>query len=213
MMNDIKKYNTDISKQTMTDYQKENSTNKDDITALWNEYKKNAEVLYKKTALTPSDYQEIQTYIILSLLGGLFIPPRRALDYCSFRIKHILEPEKYNYIDGNNMVFNVYKTAKTYGQQSIPMPKPLKAILTKWIKRNPTDYLLFDTQFKPLTAVKLNQRLNKIFDGKHISINALRHAYMTDKYGDTIKTKQDMYDDFKGMGSSVNMECVYIQKK
>jgi hypothetical protein len=212
MMNDIKIYNKDISKQEMSDYQKENSTTKDDIISLWEEYKKNAETLYKKTALTAQDYQEIQSYIILSLLGGIFIPPRRALDYCMFKIKTSNDAE-FNYIDGMYLVFNVYKTSKTYGEQRIKIPTPLKKILTKWIKYNPTDFLLFDNQFKMLNAVKLNQRLNKIFDGKKISINALRHAYMTDKYGDTIKSKQDMYDDFKGMGSSANMECVYIQKK
>jgi hypothetical protein len=41
----------------------------------------------------------------------------------------------------------------------------------------------------------LNQRLNAIFDGKKISVNALRHSYLTDKYGSTIETKKALAKD------------------
>ena len=50
-----------------------------------------------------------------------------------------------------------------------------KKIVTKWITIYPTDYLFFDTFFQPLSSVKLNQRLNKLYDNKWISVNALRH--------------------------------------
>lgn len=42
----------------------------------------------------------------------------------------------------------------------------LKLLLSRWRKLIDNDYLLFDTNNNPLTPVKLNQRLNKIFDGK-----------------------------------------------
>ena len=109
------------------------------------------------------------------------------------------------------MVFNSYKTAKTYGKQELPCPLALKTILTKWSKINPTDYLLFDTNLNPLTSVKLNQRLNKLF-GKHTGTNALRHTYLTEKFGDTIKKKDELSDVMNDMGSSLSVAPVYIKK-
>ena len=73
------------------------------------------------------------------------------------------------------MVFNSFKTAKNYSEQKASIPIELKKISTKWININPTDYLFFDTFFQPLSSVKLNQRLNKLFDNKRISVNASRH--------------------------------------
>ena len=49
---------------------------------------------------TIQDFQEIQSFILLSLLGGIFIPPRRAKDMVDFKIKDI-DKTKDNYIDKN----------------------------------------------------------------------------------------------------------------
>jgi hypothetical protein len=72
-------------------------------------------------------------------------------------------------------------------------------------------YLLFDSNGKKLTNVKLTQRLNKIF-GKKASVNQLRHTYLSDKYQDTIKLNKEMADDMKAMGSSRAQESIYIKK-
>ena len=82
----------------------------------------------------------------------------------------------------------------------------MKNILKKWFKVNPTEYLLFDKNNKPLTSVKLNQRLNKIFFPLKISTNALRHTFLTEKYG-------DVGDDLNDMGSSINMLTTYVKKE
>jgi hypothetical protein len=140
----------------------------------------------------------------------MFIPPRRSLDYCHFKIKE-MDPAQ-NYLEKKTLVFNSYKTAKTYGQQVIECPPPLLKILKKWISVNPTNYLLFDTNGAALSPVKLNQRLNKIFKGK-ISVNALRHCYLTDKYADTIKTNEALASDMSEMGSSVAQSKNYIKKE
>ena len=103
------------------------------------------------------------------------------------------------------MVFSNYKTAKTYGQQRVSIPIKIKYILRKWIKVHPTPYLLFDRNYNPLPSVKLNQRLNKIFDGKKISVNALRHSFLTEKYG-------DISEDMADMGSSLKMVATYVKK-
>ena len=117
-----------------------------------------------------------------------------------------------NYFIGKRLVFNSYKTAKTYGQQELVIPDTLSKILKKWIAVNPTNYLLFDSANNKLTNVKLNQRLNKIFDYKKVGVNQLRHTYLSDKYQSTIKANNDMAKDMKDMGSSTIQERVYIKK-
>jgi integrase len=144
-------------------------------------------------------------------LSGVYIPVRRSKDFCDFKTSNI-DPKKDNYLDKSSLVFNSYKTAKAYGEQRIQIPIQLKNILAKWIKISTdySDYLFFDKNKQPLTSVKLNQRLNKMFN-KKISVNALRHAYLTDKYAHTLKTNEDLAEDMKEMGSSSNMAATYIK--
>ena len=85
-------------------------------------------------------------------------------------------------------------------------------ILKKWVSINPTNYLLYDNAGKKLTPVKLNQRLNKIFNGRKISVNALRHGYLTDKYGDMIQKNKEIDETMTDMGSSKSMLNTYLKK-
>ena len=210
MLEDIKNYNQQILKQEKTPAQKLSWVDTNEIKTLYEKLKDVANFLYKKKNFTMKEYQQIQDLIIVAVLGGLFIPPRRNLDYCCFKLKNI-NNDNDNYIDKNQFVFNTYKTAKFYKQQRVDIPKDLKTILTKWIKINPTDYLLFDTNQNPLTSVKLNQRLNKIF-GKKVGVNQMRHTYLTDKYGDTINKQKQINADMTEMGSSGTQSKVYIKE-
>jgi hypothetical protein len=209
MLDDVRSYNKEIDTQTKTESQKENWVGGGDIQDVYTELKRNAEAIYKKKTYTPADLQQIQNFIILSLLGGIYVPPRRSKDFCDFKIKNV-DKDKDNFLDKNKMVFNSYKTAKTYGQQVVEVPKELKSILTKWFKVNPTDYLLFDANMNHLSSVKLNQRLNKIFD-KKVGVNGLRHSYLTDKYAKTSEESKKLEKDMKEMGSSKNMADTYIK--
>jgi len=69
MLDDIKEYNKEEAKQKKTTVQKENWIENDELINIYKILKKNAELLYKKQHLTNNDYQEIQNFIILSLLG------------------------------------------------------------------------------------------------------------------------------------------------
>jgi integrase len=209
MLEDIRDYSKEVSKQEKTETQKENWVESSQIRTLWETLKHNASLLYKKGSLTPNDLQAIQSFVIVSLVGGIFVPPRRAKDLVDWKIRNI-DRSKDNYLEKSSIHYNSYKTAKTYGEQVIPIPPALKTILTKWMKVNPTDWLLFDTNQNKLTSVKLNQRLNKIFEGK-ISVNQMRHTYLTDKYAETAKVQQEMEKDFEEMGSSKAQEKVYIK--
>jgi hypothetical protein len=210
MLDDIKEYNKEEAKQTKTKEQENNWIDKQELEDLYTFYYKLSKTIYEKKQYDNRDYQQIQDFIILSLLGGVFIPPRRSKDYVNFKIRNI-DMTNDNYLKGNKLIFNSYKTAKTYGKQEINIPRPLKQILTKWIKINPTDYLLFDSQGNQLSNVKLNQRLNKLF-GKKASVNQLRKTYLSDKYGDLIDKHNELKKDFKDMGSSELQETIYIKK-
>jgi hypothetical protein len=211
MLDDVRSYNKEIDTQTKTESQKENWVGGGDIQDVYTELKRNAEAIYKKKTYTPADLQQIQNFIILSLLGGIYVPPRRSKDFCDFKIKNV-DKDKDNFLDKNKMVFNSYKTAKTYGQQVVEIPKELKSILTKWFKVNPTEYLLFDANMNHLSSVKLNQRLNKIFD-KKVGVNGLRHSYLTDKYAKTSEENKKFEKDMSAMGSSKEMATNYIKLK
>jgi integrase len=210
MLKDIEEYKSNESKQIKSEKQTDSWLDTSEIDEIYNNMEKVVKHLYKKKELSMTDLQEIQNYIILCVLSGKFIPPRRSKDYVDFKIKDT-DHEKDNYIEKKTMIFNSYKTAKTYQRQELSIPPELLKILNKWIKVNPTEYLFFDSNSKKLSNVKLTQRLNKIF-GKKASVNQLRHTYLSNKYQDTIKQNKEMEDDMKAMGSSRSQEKIYIKE-
>jgi len=212
MLDDIKETSAKTAKQEKTPEQEEHWITQDALHAKFAELGQDSAHTYKKKTLAMADLQKIQDFIIIALFH--LIPPRRAQDYTEFKIKDV-DKEKDNWFDDrvNEFVFTKYKTAKFYGEQRLPIGKDLKLIIKKWIKTNPTEYLLFDTNGSKLSTVKLNQRLNRIFGStKGMSINALRHSFLSDKYQDTIKLNEDMAEDMKLMGSSEKQATTYIQK-
>ena len=64
----------------------------------------------------------------------------------------------------------------------------------------------------PLTSVKLNQRINKLFDGKKVGVNQLRHTYLIDKYANTMEKKKKIDKDMAEMGCSANMLTTYVKE-
>ena len=210
MLKDIEEYKSNESTQKKNDKQSESWVDTETIDDIFTKLENNAKLIYKKKSYTSSDLQEIQLFIILCVLSGKFIPPRRSKDYVDFKIKDI-DPEVDNYLHKKTMVFNSYKTAKTYQRQELPVPPELLKILNKWIKINPTEYLFFDSNLKKLSNVKLTQRLNKIF-GKKASVNQMRHTYLSSKYQKTIELNKEMEADMAKMGTSKAQEKIYIKK-
>ena len=214
MLTDIKDYNKDVSSQVKTDEQQEHWIQKEQLDAVFQALKKEADFLYKKQNLTMAELQKIQQFIIVSLF--YLIPPRRAKDYTEFRIGTEIDKGKQNWFDekSSELTFCNYKTARYYGIQHVKVDKTLKSILKKWISINPTDWLLFDGNGQKLTPVKLNQRLNKVFGSERgCSVNQLRHSFLTAKYGDSIKMKDAMAKDMEAMGSSLAQASIYIQRE
>jgi hypothetical protein len=108
------------------------------------------------------------------------MPPRRSQDYGLMKIRNY-DPKVDNYYKAGKFYFNKYKTAKTYGLQTLDVPKELNTLLKKWVKLNSNDYMLYSTNDNKLSSPQINRILNEAF-GKAISTNMLRHIYLTDRY-------------------------------
>ena len=183
----------------------------EDVLNIYKGLKKDVGYLLKSKSneLTPKEFNILQDYIILSLY--VLISPRRSLDYVELKFKNYDE-NKDNYIDFKNkkLIFHIFKTAKFYNRQEVDIPKELLSILKKWLQINNNDFVLIDTKGNKLSAVTLNQRLNKIFDMK-ISVNALRHSYLSNKYKDMPNLK-NMLDTAETMGHSLETAFEYVKK-
>lgn len=213
MLKDIKEYNDNVESGVKSEKLKQNEIDEDEIEEITNKLKNNAEVLFKKSSHKISDLMEIQNYIIFCLYNGLYIVPRRSLDYVNMKISNF-SPETDNYMDikKGRMVFNRFKTDKFKGQQVLEIPPALKKILIKWILLIPddVDYLFFNKKKEKLTSITLNQRLNGIFGAKK-SVNSFRHAYLEKKYKSTMEENKKMETEMDMMGSSSNMAMNYIK--
>lgn len=207
MMSDIEETKKMKSDNQMTEKQQENQVTKAEIDALLRVLKQDVKLIYKNKDYSMKNLLTIQNYILLNLFSK--IEPRRSMDYWKFKIRTIDEKND-NFLDGDEFVFNQYKTSSTYGQQRIQVPSTLLRIIKKYISVIPEsiEYLFFTVTGKPMNSVLLNQRFNSIFGGRHVSINSFRHAYLSEKYQSFI----DLKDSFHKMGSSMSQADTYIQR-
>ena len=186
--------------------------NTDQLKEKYNELKHTADLLYKKQSHTANDMQQIQDYIIMCLYSNVFIPPRRLMDYCAFKMREI-NKETDNYMDKNTFVFNAYKTSKVYGKQTVVIPVQLRNFLNKWNKLSGNDYLLFDKAGKALSNVKLNQRLKSIL-GNNSSVNSIRHSVLSEMFQPDIELQNKMKATAAAMGTSAStIQTQYLKKE
>ncbi len=207
MMDNITKYNEETNKQEKNDKQKENWLTAEEIQTIYDDLEIKTKPLWKKKEFSTKELMKIMDFVIISLFT--LIPPRRAMDYIEFKINNI-NTNKDNYIKGNNLIFNTFKTSKQKGTQTIKLPKELKSILTKYIKliSDKSDYLIFNNKFQQLSTPNFTLRLNKIFGNKKVSVNLIRHIYLSEKHRDNLA---EMKQDFADMGSSLQQSNVYIK--
>ena len=212
MIKDIGSYTDELSKQEKNDKQTASWVNTDQLKDKYNELKHNSDLLYKKQSHTANDIQQLQDYILMCLYSNKFLPPRRLMDYCAFKMREV-DPEKDNYMNKNTFVFNAYKTSKVYGKQTVVIPVQLRNILNKWNKLSGNDYLLFDKAGKALSNVKLNQRLKSIL-GNNSSVNAIRHGVLTDMFAPDIEMQNKMKATATAMGTSAStIQQHYLKKE
>ncbi len=166
----------------------------------------------KKVKLFPNDPKLYQDYVIIALTSGVFIPPRRNLDWCAFKVKNI-DKAKDNYISGNHFVFNKFKTAKFVqpADRMIEIPKGLKTILNKWDKLNTeSDYLLHNRSGY-FSSSAFSKKLQTLY-GDGVTADTIRSLYLTNKYKKTADDIINMQKTAKQMGTSQNSILSYYIK-
>ena len=208
VMNTImKKVNDNYKDQKMNEKQKDNLISVNEIKEKYNLLSADANLMLNKKKILNENV--MMEFLLMSFLSGVLIPPRRSLDYSEMKIRNY-DVKTDNYYKGNKFFFNKYKTVKTYGIQSLEIPKELNNVLKKWIKINENDYIIYSSNGNKLTPPQITRVLNKIF-GKKISTSMLRHIYLTNVYKDVPQINK-MENLANEMGHSVSTAMEYIKR-
>ena len=206
----IVEHKSDEQNQTKNDKQKESMIPKEEVQLALNKLKIQADHIYKTKDTSAKAMNTLTNYILLCLASGIYMEPRRSLDWTEMKIKN--KDDALNFYDSKTgtFIFNKYKTAKVYNQQTEKVPIELKKILDKWCKYNSNDFILFNTKGGKLTSPNIATRLNEIF-GKKISTSALRHIYISDKFKNMPSLKE-LQETASALGHSVPQMLEYIKK-
>jgi hypothetical protein len=170
-----------------------------------------------------SDYNNLLKLTVLSLY--VLQPPRRNGDYLEMMIVpayHEELPNDHNYLSlkGGEFIFNKYKTSKKYGEYRQPIVPELKTVIQLYLKNHPTLWegkkqkktavpFLVHLDGEPLHQLNSITRIINSVLGKGVGSSALRHIYLTHKYGDVEK---EQAEDAKAMAHSVGQQKDYIMK-
>jgi len=206
MLKDAEVANKEQRLQRKTDNQSDSWISQKDVLRIYKTLERKVAPLFRLTSPSRKDLDAMQDYVILSLY--VLIPPRRLMDYTQFKVRNI-EKTTDNYMDKRDFVFNKYKTAKKYNTQEVAIPQKLRNIVTKWASMHDNDYLLVDDNGKPFSAPKLTLRLNRIFGGRKISVNQLRHTYITDTVLNNVPALTRLDQVARDMGHSMEEAMLY----
>lgn len=206
-------YNKDLKNNTTkSETQVENWISQDDVKDIQQKIEDDIKPKLINKKLTDSEFSQLLNLMVLSLYT--LNPPRRNLDYqYAVVVKKYNDSmdDKYNYVDleKNEFHFNNFKTKKTYQRQTVPINEDLRKIIDEYLKFHPLIKnlkkkdgiipFLVNAKGDPFESTNTITRiLNKIF-GKKIGSSMLRNIYLTSKYGNENKEKQE---DALKMGTS-----------
>lgn len=232
MLEDIIKYDSDISKQERSARQKETWLPLETIVERYEEYAKNVDEMIrdglyynlgKETANPPKRSESVVkvrkpvfTRIVRRGVGACFsttfIPPRRALDYSNMKIKNYDETTD-NVYDGHRFIFNQYKTMKSYGTQIIDLPTNLCKILNTIICIThiffpETEYLFLTPEGKQYSENTVKTALEDVFG---VTLNQIRHSYLTAHCAEYSKETKKVQDMLTKMGTSDRQLTTYVK--
>lgn len=207
MIHDIKTTDVELEEQRKTPTQKENWISQDEVMKIHNNLRDQTAYLFKKASLTPKEKVLFQDYLILSLY--VLNPPRRIQDY-TYMVLGTPSSTEENYISKKKFHFVKYKTAKKYGEQVVDINPKLAYIIQKWKKLNPDQkWLLVGENGEQMSTPTLTMRLNKIFGGRKISVNMLRHIYITDEVLKDAPALKELQKKAEAMGHNVETQMLY----
>lgn len=152
-------------------------------------------------------------YILLSLYT--YIRPRRLQDFLQMVVvnneKQTKENDKnYYVIDTGKMIFNVYKTAKSYGHVSIQSPPELHEIINRYVSYH--DIANGQPLLGYTNYMQMNYALKRLLG---TSVNNIRHSYISKFYSQyNVPSSSELEDMANEMGHSIQTNLRYrkIQK-
>lgn len=201
VMNEV---NATYKEQKKIPKQEDNWMSEDEVKSVYTNLLQQATAMLS-TKVVFSDSKFIQ-FLLVAFLSGAVMSPRRSLNYGDMKIRNY-DTKKDNYC--SKFYFIVYKTSATYGLQTLEVPKELNILIKKWVKLNPTDYMLYSSNKHKLTSPQISRILNNAF-GKNISTNLLRHIFLSDKYKN-IPALNQMENLASEMGHSIPTMLEYIK--
>ena len=219
------KYVEDYENGEKSKTQKENWVSMTDLKKVMNKMKVDITErdLFTKSELNKKQLHLMQNWVIANLFLNDDNPPTR-LDYAPMEMisetefKKLTDDEQKenNYLvnvsrNKKYFSFNEYKTSGKYGTNNIKLGTKLNSVINIWQKHNKTDSLLLNSRNEPMSSNGLGKQIKKIFEplGKNISVNMLRHIFISEKYPNEDKQKQE---DAKKMGHSVSMQGKYSKR-
>ena len=207
MIADIKTTDAELEEQKKTPAQRENWISQEEVKKIHDNLRDATAYLFKKNQLTDREKMTFQDYLILSLY--VLNPPRRIQDYTYMVLGQPEGPEE-NFISKKQFHFVKYKTAKKYGEQIVGINPKLSYIIQKWKKLNPSQkWLLVNEKGEQLTTPSLTMKLNKIFGGKKISVNMLRHIFISDEVLNNAPALKSLQKTAEQMGHSTDTQQLY----
>jgi len=183
----------------------------------------------KAKVLETTDFSKESAFndLLKLLVTSLYVlqPPRRNGDYLEMKIVPTYSeelPQNVNYLDTKKgeFIFNKYKTSKKYGEFRKAIEPELRAIVSLYLKhhpnlwegrkqkKEPVPFLVY-RDGEPLHQLNSITRLINSVLGKGVGSSALRHIYITEKYG---KVEEEKAKDAEAMAHSVGMQKDYILK-
>lgn len=207
-----------------TETQKQNWTTLKELQDVVQNYedKIKKEKITKREKLNKKENELFQKYILGMLyVGDVDKHPPIRLDYSPMKIiteeeyikNYDNKPSKINYLviksrNKKYFAFHNYKTIKTHGIKKIPISQKINTALNKYLKYT-NEYLFENNQNRPLSSNALGKLITKTFEptGKKISVNMLRHIFISEKYPpEKIKEQQK---DASNMFHSTDTQKIY----
>tara|TARA_R110000737_G_scaffold259264_1_gene267829 strand:- start:153 stop:1127 length:975 start_codon:yes stop_codon:yes gene_type:complete len=179
----------------------------------------------KKDKLTKKEFHTLQKYLVSSLYT--FVPPRR-LDYANMKI---VEYKKYktmtdeetkasNYLVIQSRVKKYFSfgeySQKTKQNFMMEVPSKLNQVLNLFLKYHTNkEYLLTNFRNGKLSSDGLSKLIMRIFGGdeqKNVSVNMLRHIFLSEKFKNAPSIKEKELLAMQMGHSSSIAEQVYTKK-
>jgi len=208
-----------IKENIKNDKEEENWMSYKDLTDIYNKYNhKYIDIIKSKNKVPIEEYYNIQNMVILSFY--ILIEPVRSSEIATLKYKNFnVDTDNYIDIKLKKLVFNQFKTSKTYKKLVIDLSNNIELIyliksfiLFKNKNNFNKDYLFNSNDDTILDNSQIAKRLNKII-GKNISSSMIRKIYLSDTYGDSLKSINNMKTTSKNMMNSTNVIMSnYIKK-